>query len=71
MMLLDIQGSAYHLYDPEIATNDLLDNDGEIFFCSGNLSCDAISMFERQHKCSQFCALLNLPVLEIRDKNDE
>ena len=33
-MLLDIQGSRYSLYDPEIATADLID-EGEVFFCCG------------------------------------
>ena len=37
LMLLDIQGSGYSLYDPEIATADLID-EGEVFFCCGNLS---------------------------------
>ena len=31
LMLLDIQGSRYSLYDPEIATADLID-EGEVFF---------------------------------------
>lgn len=71
MMLLDIQGCAYHLYNPDIATNDPLDNDGEIYFCSGNLSIDAIKMFGKQHKCNPFCEMLNLPVFEIRDVNKD
>ena len=47
LMLLDIQGSSFKLYDPEIATTDLLANDEslgskEVNFCAGNLSCIAI-----------------------------
>ena len=47
LMLLDIQGSFFKLYDPEIATTDLLVNDAsldsnEVNFCAGNLSCIAI-----------------------------
>ena len=39
LMLLDIQGSGYTLYDPEIATEKLMANqDLEIYFCSGNCS---------------------------------
>ena len=70
-MLLNIQGSGYHLYDPEIVTNDLLDNKGEIYFCSGNLSCNAIETFEKQHQCNPFCEMLNLPVFDTQDKNDD
>ena len=36
--LLDIQGSMYNLYNPEIATSELFDGEDEIYFCSGNLS---------------------------------
>ena len=46
-MLLDIQGSMYKLYDPEIATNDLTDKD-ELYFCSGNLSVLAIGTFRKE-----------------------
>ena len=31
-MLLNIQGSMYNLCDPEIATSELLDGEGEIYF---------------------------------------
>ena len=37
-MLLDIQGSMYNLYNPEIAASELFDGEAEIYFCSGNLS---------------------------------
>ena len=47
LMLLDVQGSFFKLYDPEIATTDLLVNDAsldsnKVNFCAGNLSCIAI-----------------------------
>ena len=47
LMLLDVQGSFFMLYDPEIATTDLLVNDAsldsnKVNFCAGNLSCIAI-----------------------------
>ncbi len=35
LMLLDIQGSNYSLFDPEIGTKDLLVND-EVLFRAGN-----------------------------------
>ena len=37
LMLLDIQGSESTLYDPEIATEEIMDADGkEVYFCCGN-----------------------------------
>ena len=63
MMLLDIQGSMFNLYDPEIATaelNDDLDDSGEFYFCAGNLSHLSIDKFISEHKCNQFCTMLNL-----------
>ena len=40
LMLLDIQGSSFELYDPEITTTDLLVSDAslDVNFCAGNLS---------------------------------
>lgn len=43
LMVLDLQGSNYNLYDPEIATEDLMNADSsEEYFCCGNLSTMAI-----------------------------
>ena len=53
-MLLDIQGSGYSLYDPEIASADLID-EGEIFFCCGNLSSTSIDTFKNDHLCNTYC----------------
>ena len=44
MMVLDLQGVNYMLCDPEISTSTLVE-DGELNFCSGNLSTDAITTF--------------------------
>ncbi len=38
LTVLDIQGSGYTLYDPEIASEELVDDDGNYQFCTGNLS---------------------------------
>ena len=68
MMLLDIQGSMFSWYDPEIATaelNDDTDNSGEIYFCAGNLSHLSIDKFNSEHKCNQFCAMMNLAGTEM------
>ena len=52
LLLLDIQGSGYKLYDPEIATADDLSSDSdENYFCAGNLRGYAIKNFFRQHHC--------------------
>ena len=52
-MLLDNQGSGYSLYDPEIATADLTD-EGEVFFCCGNLSSISIDTFRKDHICNKY-----------------
>lgn len=43
LMVLDIQGTGHKLYDPEIASSELLEND-EFLFCTGNLSQTAIEL---------------------------
>lgn len=57
LMLLDIQGSRYSLYDPEIATADLID-EGEVFFCCGNLSSTSIDRFNNDHICNKYCDMV-------------
>jgi len=42
LIVRDIQGAGYTIYDPEIATLDLLTDDGTYQFCTGNLSVIAI-----------------------------
>ena len=50
LMVLDIQGSGYRLYDPEIASTELV-VENELLFCVGNLSNTAIQTFLGNHKC--------------------
>ena len=57
-MLLDIQGSEYSLYDPEIATQEHCDEDDEYYFYCGNLSSLSIDNFLKQHKCNKFCRMM-------------
>ena len=64
-MIVDIQGSGANLYDPEIATMELL-ADGKIF-CAGNLSKTAIDAFSLQHVCNKYCKILELAPLLISD----
>lgn len=60
LMLLDIQGCNYTLFDPEVATTESV-SDGEYLFCAGNLSSAAIETFINSHICNEFCKLLGLP----------
>ena len=64
-MLLDLQGADYHLYDPEIATAELHDENAEAYFCCGNLSYVSINEFNDKHKCNTFCDMNDI----IRDAN--
>lgn len=59
LMLVDIQGSNYDLYDPEIASAELI-VDHEILFCVGNLSRNAITSFLDNHVCNKYCKMLEL-----------
>ena len=45
LIVLDIQGAGYTLYDPEIVSLDLLSDDGTCQFCTGNLSEIAMKNF--------------------------
>lgn len=62
MMLLDLQGAMYNLYDPEISTTSLCSEEqSEIYFCAGNLSSQGIERFLFEHICNKFCKLMGLP----------
>ncbi|CAB3981161.1 Transient receptor potential cation channel subfamily M member 6 [Paramuricea clavata] len=64
LMVVDIQGVDHNLFDPEVASSTLFyANDKTIFFCCGNLSTDAIDMFnliKAVHVCNKFCHMLKL-----------
>ena len=66
LMIVDIQGSGANLYNPEIATMELL-ADGKILFCTGNLSKTAIDTFSLQHVCNKYCKILELEPLLVSD----
>ena len=62
-MVLDIQETKYSLYDPEIASAQLLDDATKaVMFCYGNLSTIAIDKFLSGHKCNKYCTLLGICV---------
>ena len=61
LMLLDIQGMGYQLFDPEIATNKVQDEeDSIVYFCCGNCSSVGIDAFLAAHKCNKYCKLMGL-----------
>ena len=60
LIVVDLQGVGYCLFDPEIASVRLYDEDNSIYFCAGNLSVTAIETFLMQHKCNRFCKLMKL-----------
>ena len=61
LLLVDIQGCGYTLYDPEIATSKgSFDEKDELLFCIGNLSTVAKYDFFSQHQCNKLCVLADL-----------
>ena len=65
ILLVDIQGSGYTLYDPEIATTDgSFDEQNKLRFCMGNLAVVAKDNFFKQHTCNKFCELADLKYAE-------
>lgn len=62
LMVTDTQGIGYTLCDPEIATVRQIDPaDQSIYFCTGDLSTDAIEPFFEKHERNMYCKLLKLP----------
>jgi len=64
VMLVDTQGSAYQLFDPEIASAELFDDNAHVLYCAGNLSTEAIEHFTSSHKCNDFCKAVGLQPLK-------
>jgi hypothetical protein len=61
-MIVDIQGCGYDLYDPEIASKEIMSDQGEqLMFAVGNLTQTAIDTFVAAHSCNKYCELLGLP----------
>ena len=59
LMLLDIQGSGYCLYDPEKATNEIMDaSSTEFYCCCGNCSSVGIKGFLDVHECNNYCNMM-------------
>jgi hypothetical protein len=61
-MLLDIQGLKLVLYDPEIATANIMDEESsELYFCCGNCTSVGIEEFLKRHTCNDYCKMMGLP----------
>lgn len=52
LAVLDIPDPRYTLFDPEITSEELVDDDGIYQFCTGV----AIEPFFNNHKCHKYCA---------------
>lgn len=62
LMIVDIQGCGPILYDPEIASKELMSQSGDhLMFAAGNLTFVAIDTFVKEHTCNKYCELLGLP----------
>ena len=59
LIVVDLQGSGYTLYDPEIALYEAV-IDGNILFSAGNLNIVAITNFIKNHECNIYCRLIGL-----------
>ena len=60
LMLLDVQGSGPNLFDPEIASAQLVDDENQLLYCVGNLSKEAIDCFVAHHTCNIYCEMAGL-----------
>ena len=71
LLLVDLQGTGYTLYDPEIATANELEESktNERYFCAGNLNEIAFTNFFDSHKCNLYCRLLGLTEVELVDSS--
>ena len=70
LMVTDLQGVGYHLCDPEIAIETIVEEKShkskmhvEYPFCAGNLSTTAFENFERDYVCNRYCIKLELAQL--------
>ena len=67
LMVVDMQGSGHSLFDPEIASKEMVDGE-EVLFSTGNLSLTAINNFIEHHtECNLYCTLLGLKKLSNRN----
>ncbi|XP_014678475.1 PREDICTED: uncharacterized protein LOC106818266 isoform X2 [Priapulus caudatus] len=60
LILTDLQGVGKLLTDIEIATDEMVGEDGSLLFAAGNCSKVAIANFEMTHKCNEICTEIGL-----------
>ena len=60
MLLVDLHGSMFKLYDPEIATSEFTSDTDESYFCAGNLSQVSNDNCFKTHECNKHCKLMRL-----------
>ena len=73
LLLVDLQGAEYKLYDPEIATTETLIEAplAEEFFCTGNLRETASNNFYTSHKSNVFCLELKMADIELGESEED
>ena len=58
LKVVDMQGSLHSVFDPKIASKELVDGE-EVWFSTSNLSLTAINNFIEHHtECNLYCTLL-------------
>ena len=67
LLLVDIQGTGYKLFDPEIATSDGSFDVENLMFCMGYLSTVTIDDFFNERKCNDFCKSAGLQPVGLVD----
>ena len=74
LLLVDLQGSGYRLYDPEIATpkeTESKSDSKERSFCGGNLNEMAFDNFFNGHNCNIYCKMLSLAEVLFSDEEEK
>ena len=64
LMPVDIQRCGYRMFDPEIASLKLIDEE-EVLFSAGNLSKEAINNLIMEDERNGYCSLLTLKGLKM------
>ena len=71
LIITDIQGCGFKLFDPEIATVESpFDKEQKLLFCVGNLSKIAYTNFFTAHVCNRYCEILNLEEVFIQPREE-
>ena len=70
LMITDLQGVGYQLWDQESVTQTIVEEKSdkskmlvEYLLCAGNLSTATFENFEREHVCNKYCTKLEVTQL--------